>query len=188
MLRNRETLPSPELLASILSYCPNTGVLRWLAHNHVKNTRPVGQEAGYLNGGYRFVQIGGRKIPAHCIAWAIHYGEWPIGDIDHANRVKDDNRIDNLRDCSQSQNAVNKETTGFNLTGFRGVSEGHKGKFVAYIGRNGKRKYLGTFETAEDASAAYVKAHVATFGEFSYFAATESPSTRLNAAPPKENG
>jgi len=58
--------------------------------------------------GYLKFKVGQKIIKAHCIAWALHYGEWPKQEIDHINRVKNDNRIVNLRDVSHTENMRNR--------------------------------------------------------------------------------
>jgi hypothetical protein len=54
--------------------------------------------------GYRIIKIKGRQYKAHRLAWFLHYGQMPIGVIDHINSIKDDNRILNLRDVTQTEN------------------------------------------------------------------------------------
>lgn len=60
--------------------------------------------------GYQKISIDRKTYFAHRVAWLWVYGEWPNGQIDHINRNKSDNRIENLRVVSQSENAQNKES------------------------------------------------------------------------------
>jgi hypothetical protein len=91
------------------------------------------------------------------------YGEWPRGDIDHINRVKDDNRLSNLRDVSRSQNKQNQGPTVRSKTGIKGVyahRDGGKatGKWAASIAHLGKNHFLGAYKTITEAQAAYASA------------------------------
>lgn len=137
-------------LRRTFTYDPETGVLR-------KNGRRVGWL--HKTTGYRYVSFGGHEYKEHRIAWAIHFGEWPIGQIDHRNRKRADNRITNLRDVGGSENQWNIGVRKDNSSGFPGVSF-HIGskKYIARIRLNGKRVHLGYFSTAEEAAEAYEQA------------------------------
>lgn len=79
--------------------------------------------------------------------------------VDHINGDKLDNRRENLRVVTVAQNLWNvNHASKRNRTGCRGVSKTKKGKFKAVITANGKRVYLGTFETLDDADLAYKNA------------------------------
>ena len=104
----KQDLLSPDLLRKLFAYDPETGVLTWAhrpvemfkaghfsaEHNAAKwNTRYAGKtafttlcSAGYPNG-----DVFGIRCKAHQIAWAVYYGEWPDGCIDHINRIRTDN-------------------------------------------------------------------------------------------------
>jgi hypothetical protein len=99
-----------------------------------------------------------------------HYGQWPAHSIDHINGIKDDNRIENLRECTQAQNLGNQGKHSNNKSGFKCVfQQKHAKKWVAQIARSGKIAYLGSFTTPEAAHAAYCAAAVEYFGEFANF-------------------
>lgn len=87
--------------------------------------------------------------------------------IDHIKHLLYDNRKSELRICNQTQNAQNSKSQKSTKTGHKGVSICNK-KFQSYITINKKRKYLGTFDTLEEAVAARKKAEDKYFGEFSY--------------------
>ena len=72
--------------------------------------------------------------------------------IDHVNRDKKDNRLENLRWATRSEQNRNKN--GYGNIPFKGVIMRGK-KFVAQIRINGKTKHIGTFDTPEEASDAY---------------------------------
>ena len=79
--------------------------------------------------------------------------------IDHINGNGLDNRKSNLRLADKSLNAINSKIRSDNSTGYRGVTFNKKAnKYMAEISRNGKKTYLGLFNTAEEAHGAYIKA------------------------------
>lgn len=85
-------------------------------------------------------------------------GEWPIGDIDHINGIRHDNRWSNLRVVSAQVNQQNRRRANANgRAGLLGVNP-YKNKFRAYIKIDGRTKYLGSYETADRAHAEYVAA------------------------------
>jgi hypothetical protein len=131
------------------------------------NSVVFGQEAGWLNDkGYRLVRIGGKNKRLHRVIWAYHYGEIEEGVfIDHINRDPLDNRIENLRLCDRSQNQGNSKLRKDNKLGLKGVRT-RGNKFRAAINKKGKYISLGSFDTAKEAHAAYLKAAEMYFGEF----------------------
>lgn len=149
-----------------LSYDPETGIFRWIKVN--SNRVYAGKIAGTArkNTPYITIVINRKFYYAHRLAWLYMYGEMPNGMIDHANRVHSDNSISNLRIASYWQNSVNKDVSKISKTGLKGVWV-QRNKFSSYIGEKGKRIRLGTFNTAEEAHAAYVKASKEIHGEFS---------------------
>jgi hypothetical protein len=99
----------------------------------------------------------GKRYKEHILAWFFYHGSWPTGQIDHINGIKDDNRICNLRDVTQSKNMYNKKKAHKNsTTGFLGVSRSGR-KFTARLGTVRGLIHLGTFETAEEAHSAYME-------------------------------
>jgi hypothetical protein len=94
-------------------------------------------------------------------------GEVPEGiHVDHINGNKLDNRKENLRLATPTQNQGNSKIPKNNKTGYKGVFQVRSGKFVAQIKINYKSTHLGTFDTAEQAAEAYNKAASDYFGEF----------------------
>lgn len=145
-------------IRDFLTYEPDTGILRW------KIQRSGGIKPGDIAGtkekqGYWVVKINGRIYKAHRLAWVLHYGVWPCCDIDHINRIRTDNRISNLRLATRSENCINGPVRKKSQSGAKGVTwMKSSGKWRADIRRNYKLKYLGLFNTVEEASAAYEKA------------------------------
>ena len=151
-------LITQEELKSILKYNPDTGVFTWLS---TRGGRKVGSIAGAKHPkGYVRIQLKGTTNLAHRLAWLYMTGSWPTNDIDHINGTRDDNRFSNLREATRSENMQNiKPGTIYNCTGYMGVYRNRE-KFISRITINGVRKNLGTFDTPEEASEAYLKAKI----------------------------
>lgn len=100
MLRNNEYIY--EQFIDSFEYEPSTGHIYYTSRM-TGEARKVGvfkiKGDGYLND-YLYVYLRYRRaryeIAAHKLAWRLYYGEWPSGRLKHKNRVKSDNRIDNI--------------------------------------------------------------------------------------------
>lgn len=147
------TLNAAELRQA-LQYDPETGVFAWAPGQH-----RAGAQAGYLCEGYRVIKILGRPQKAHRLAWLYVYGDWPAGQIDHVNGERDDNRIANLRDCSQAQNRQNlRRSYRNNSAGLLGTSFDKKtGKWRSQIQVGMRKEHIGLFASAQAAHEAYVE-------------------------------
>jgi len=146
-----------EHLKTHLHYDPNTGLFTWLqpTSNRVK----AGAQAGKLRkDGYVSIGLNGRQILAHRLAWLYTHGNWPAKEIDHINRNRQDNRIDNLRDVTRSENALNIGPHADGSSGSRGVSwdKIRKGWRVQ-LRIKGKQTYVGVFKNIDEAILAYEK-------------------------------
>lgn len=88
----------------------------------------------------------------HRLVWLYVYGYFPENDLDHINRNKSDNRIENLREVSVSCNLRNRGNQKNNTSGVKGVSWHKMGNsWKATISINSKCVYLGLFKTFEEA-------------------------------------
>lgn len=170
-LKNIKQWSSEDLahMRRLYSYCPNDGLIRSTrTAGAAKAGKPVGtlDTCGYVR--VRFLKT---AVFAHRLAWFLHYGEWPQGEIDHINCNKADNRISNLREATREENMRNRPGNRDSAVPYKGVSI-HKatGKYLAVIGYGArgrtKTKYLGIYDTAEAAALAYSLAARQLFGEF----------------------
>lgn len=139
-------------IEDLLEYHPNTGEIFWKISPNLGYTK-AGDLAGTIdNKGYRVISVGRKRYKAHRIAWYIYYGEWPKSQIDHIDRNKQNNKIDNLRDVTQSVNQFNSGARKDSSTGHRGICWNKKRqKWQVRIQVNGKRKELGFFKDINDA-------------------------------------
>lgn len=118
-----------------------------------------GTEAGCQDKGrYRAVRVHGKRYYIHRLVFLFHHGYLPRY-VDHINQIKSDNRIENLRECNQSQNSINVNKPKLkNAIKYRGVTWHTRNKsnpWVASLRINGKKTYLGAFKTEIEAAIAY---------------------------------
>ena len=154
-----------ELLKDFVKYNELTGDFYWL-RNTLRHRE--GEKAGISRkSGYLRICINGIRYESHRLAWLYVYGVMPKGVIDHINGNPFDNKISNLRDCTQSDNAKNMKIKSVNTSGYIGVSyDKTRDKWLAQGRYNGKKKNLGRFETKEQAADAYVNFAKNHYGEF----------------------
>jgi hypothetical protein len=152
-------------LKQIVSYDMTTGEFTWIKN---KIRKIIGAKAGYINDrGYVQIMLNGKNYKAHRIAWLYVHGTEPEGDIDHINRVRNDNRIVNLRLANRSQNCANRIKTNRNTSGYMGVTYvKNRNKWQAQVMVNRKQIFLGYFDTPEQAHQVYKKYKEASYGEF----------------------
>ena len=170
MNKNKELLKYYERCNELVDYNKETGVF----------TRKIsrgGRRAGELVGhnhrsGYKFmgVTIDGKykTIALHRLAWFMSYGVLPKV-IDHIDMDKSNNKIRNLRDCSHSQNNMNRPRQSNNTSGVKGVHYNkNKGSWASYIIVNGRQKHLCQTKDFEYACFARLEAEKKYHGEFMY--------------------
>lgn len=153
---------SYEEVAKLLAYNSETGVLKWKVR--ASSRAGPGDIAGSLHRfGYMVIRVNNKAYKAHRIAWLIHYKEWPGTQVDHINGDKADNRLANLRLATASQNQQNRAIDRDNILGYQGVTIKSGGRlkrtrYQAQIQVDKVHRYLGVFDTPEEAHAAYLKA------------------------------
>jgi hypothetical protein len=145
-------------LKKILSYDPETGLFHWKIKPSKRFAK--GMQAGSLGDGYIRIHTNGRQYGAHRLAWLYVHGVEPEHQIDHINGNPSDNRIVNLRQATQMENAQNiRKPQKNNSHGNLGVTYDPKKKlWRTRISINGTRKYIGKFKTQEQAAQAYLEA------------------------------
>lgn len=159
--------PSAEYLRECLDYSAGDGSLRWKQRpmSHFRTTREgkiwntkyaerpafyTRCSSGYLQGG-----LDGRLLLAHRVAFIIHTGQFPEGEIDHINGDRQDNSAANLRLVDSRLNKRNAALPSHNTSGCVGVAyRAAKGKWRASICLDGRAKHIGYFESEDEARRA----------------------------------
>lgn len=156
---------SRERLAELFKYNPADGsFLRLTSHSgYSKGTVVFGT---VTNCGHRRIVIDQVGYFAHNLAWLYMTGEWPAL-LDHENGDGLDNKWDNLREATQTQNNANMRKRTGTSSRFKGVTYvTRRKKWQAAIKVSGKCLFLGRFDREEDAAAAYIAKAKEVFGEF----------------------
>jgi hypothetical protein len=141
------------IYANIHKFIYDDGELLWSDNFHHRAKK--GGVAGSIDThGYRHVRINGTNVRVHRIIWAMHNKSIPE-QIDHINRDRADNRIENLRASNNMLNQHNASKRKDNISGCTGVIK-KNGKWQSRISFNKKRIHLGTFESFDQAKTAYL--------------------------------
>jgi hypothetical protein len=165
------------------NYNPTTGDLTWkqrpidqFVSEHawkIWNRRFPGKVAGYprsIKGKPcgKWVYFGGKHNGAHQIIMEMHFGPMPAGTRpDHIDGDSWNNRLDNLRAATSSQNSFNRTTSRNNTSGMKGVNWHRKQKkWNARIAVRGVGIHLGSFDTKGMAAVARAKAAIRYHGAF----------------------
>ena len=156
-----------EILKEHFRYEPETGHFFWAKKSYRRIlSRPISSKGsrGYIQ---VCTNLSGKikTYDIHRLIWIYMYGQTP-DEIDHINGIRDDNRLCNLRNVTHQQNMMNQAKKQLNKT-FKGIYlSTNKKRWVAEICCNNQRKYLGTFDTPEEAYEAYKNAATNLFKEF----------------------
>lgn len=136
-----------------LYYDTKTGNFTWILAKHGVKKDSI---AGHITKeGYKSLTINYKKYLIHRLVWFYVNKKWPTEFIDHINGNKLDNRIENLREATNSQNNFNAKLSKKNTSGCKGiVFNKNRKKWQAQIGFNNKYIYLGLFENFELAKQA----------------------------------
>ena len=149
--------PTQEYLKERFTYDEEAGVLIW--RTHLRTARYVGTVAGTIgNRGYRQITLNKKRHQAHRLIWVYLNGNIPEGlEIDHIDGDKTNNRIDNLRLATRTQNRWNRKEKGYRFKDNHWeVSVGHLGEYI----------YVGFFKAEAEAEQAYKEKCIELRGEF----------------------
>lgn len=154
-----------ERLTNVLDYDPNTGVFVWKIKS---GPAQPGRRAGnQVKRKYRTIMIDGIRYYEHQLAWFYEHKEWSRSEIDHRDTDPSNNRLNNLRPATESQNAANRRLGRNNTSGYKGVAwDRGKQRWMASIRVNRKAIFLGRFDDVVSAAAAYEAAAAKYFGKF----------------------
>ena len=155
--------PIPEIVKDLLEYDTETGLLTWKVS---RGTAKAGSIAGTVSdSGYINVKVGQSPYRGHRIAWFLHYGQQPEGQIDHIDNDATNNRISNLRLATVSQNSQNVRKHSHNTSGVKNVAW-QKGAWVVRLEVNGKQMYFGRFQNLFEARERAIEVRKQYHGEF----------------------
>lgn len=146
-----------ERLKQLLQYDPNNGRFTRLV---ARGPSKAGSEAGRKNTqGYRHIHIDGHDYLSHRLAFLYMTGSFPGDEVDHINRVRNDNRWANLRHATRLTNNTNKGVYRNNASGVPGVSWKAKYKrWNVMFWADGKEFYVGSFQDKQSAIKARAEA------------------------------
>lgn len=137
-----------DYLRHLLHYDPLTGIWTWINPRSSK-LRPGDRAGSIQTKGYLYIKIDGRSYIAARLAFLYMTGELPKDEVDHINRVQSDDRWENLRQATRSQNNLNRDYTG--ASGQKGVyRHSQNNRWIAQY----DRIYIGSYPTVEEATAA----------------------------------
>lgn len=168
MMRTKLT---SERLREVIVYDPESGVFTWKSRGSPRfDKRFSGREAGALRpNGYIQINIDSVIYLAHRLAWLYMTGEWPNDCIDHKDMQPSNNKFSNLRLATKAQNQRFQRKPSHNTSGFKGVSFNKVlKKWTAKISIENKTRYIGSFETPEEAHSAYLAEAVRLSGDFAH--------------------
>lgn len=141
-------------LKELLEYDPETGNWIWQVDRLPGASK--GQTAGSVHrNGYRYLCVDKVQYQSSRLAWFYMTKQWPSKQIDHINRISIDDRWENLREVTPSENQCNRGMPKNNKSGVKGVVwHKQKSKWMAQIRVNNKNIYLGIYDDIEDAKIA----------------------------------
>lgn len=158
-----------KLAVALFNYDPESGSLTWRLSTKAFKS---GDEAGCVTrtdgySSYRNVIVFGDRYKAHRLIWLMQTGSWPNGYIDHVDGDGLNNRWENLREATPSQNSMNQKVRSDNASGCKGISyDKSRGLWYAYIDIDGSRVHLGRHENKDEAVAVRLAAEKRYHGEY----------------------
>lgn len=151
MESNKKRL-SQKRLKELMDYDPKTGnfVRKVAIGRHGRHKK--GAYPGFKDHGYLRCEIDGSQYYCHRLAWLFVHGYFPENGLDHINKDRSDNRIENLREVSQQCNIRNTGNKPTNKSGVRGVCwDKQAQKWRAVICINYKSITLGVYREIDEA-------------------------------------
>lgn len=153
---NKEKISAGEDLIKQLRYDSETGQLFWTRKraNNIDLTKPAGSVngKGYVNIGITVDSGKKWSFKAHTLVWRVVTGTWPDKQLDHVNRNRVDNRIENLRLVTDQENKMNKGVQINNALGLQNIVM-HGNSYRVQVMLYGKFITSKTFRTLEQAIA-----------------------------------
>ena len=154
-----------ELLKELFDYREDGNLIRKRSTGGNGNT--AGKKLGWLDQtGYIHTKVKGKFFRLHRLIYMYHHGELPE-QLDHINRNKLDNRIENLRPADGFENASNRKLFKNNTSGCKGVGyRKSTNKWFVYVNIKNKRKNIGSFDDLELAELVAIEARDKYHGFF----------------------
>lgn len=141
-------LPSLKEVHDNFNYDPLSGQLFWKKSGHGRRKNKC---VGSINNdGYLQVVFNYKLIPVHRLVWFLHHGVWP-SFIDHKDRDRLNNRLENLREVTPFENTMNSSIVNALSPKVKWVHR-FKNKYQVRRSEQGKSRYYGTFDSLEQAS------------------------------------
>jgi hypothetical protein len=139
-----------EQIRAAIHYNPETGIFTRLTR---ASNMPPGSTAGTLDAkeGYVVVRVLGKRFLAHRLAWLYMTGNWPAQEVDHINRVRNDNRWENLRDVSRATNALNRRAVQANRQGCVYWDGRKGGRWYGMFSHKKQKYYAGSSRCRDEA-------------------------------------
>jgi len=156
-----------ERVKELFDYHPDGELIRKIRASN----QPAGKVLGCISLAkdekyYKIAMINYKFYSLHQLIYFYHHKSW-AKRIDHIDGNGLNNKIENLRECTQSQNIANSKIGKANTSGFKGVTyRKDTNKWQAAIMLNGKHISLGSYEEKEDAAKAYDNSAKKLRGEF----------------------
>lgn len=150
-----------------LIYDQETGVVSWSMDS--RNKFPGGVAGCVAPTGYWVLMYGGSQYRRSRVAWLLMTGEWPMQDIDHKDRDTVNDRWDNLRSATESENMANAKVRCDNTSGARGVSWNFRlGSWHVRVNVDRQLYHIGYFDDFDEAVRARDEAAAKLHGEFAH--------------------
>lgn len=167
----RKELPTQARLKELFDYDADNGILIWKVS--VSSRARAGNFAGSFNKhlNRRVVRVDKVSHYHYRLVYCWHHGDLGDYEVDHIDRDPSNDRIENLRPSTTSQNGANRNLLSNNKSGHTGVSwDTQRQKWFVKIEVRGKQIALGRYDDFGAATAAYKAAALRYFGDFTSWA------------------